>query len=90
MTGRPTTLYCDNQIAIALMNNPTFHQRTKHIDVRLFYIRELQENKTINIIYTSTEQQLADLLTKPLAVPRFEKLRDDLGIIQIKSLEPSV
>ena len=90
MTGRPTTLYCDNQSAIALVNNPTFHQRTKRIDVRLFYIRELQGNKTINIIYTSTEQQLADLLTKPLAVPRFEKLRDDLGIIQIKSLEPSV
>jgi hypothetical protein len=82
--GRSTTLYCDNQSAIALVNNPTFHQRTKHIDVRLFYIRELQEKKTINVVYINTEQQLADILTKPLAVPRFEKLRDALGVVPIK------
>jgi hypothetical protein len=67
--GRSTTLYCDNQSAIALVNNPTFHQRTKHINVRLFDIRELQEKKTVNIVYISTEQQLADILTKPLAAP---------------------
>jgi hypothetical protein len=66
------------------VNNPTFHQHTKHIDVRLLYIRELQENKTINVFYITTEQQLADMLTKPFAVPRFEKLRDALGIVPIK------
>jgi hypothetical protein len=72
ISTRSTTLYCDNQSAIALVNNPTFHQRTNQIDVRLFYIRELQEKKTINVVYINTEQQLADILTKPLAVPRFE------------------
>ena len=47
---RPTTIYCDNQIAIALVNNPTFHQRTnKLIDVRLFYIKELQESNIWSI-----------------------------------------
>jgi hypothetical protein len=50
VSGRSTTLYCDNQSAIALVNNPTFHQRTKHIDVRFFYIRDLKEKKTINIV----------------------------------------
>jgi hypothetical protein len=81
--ARSTTIYCDNQSAIALVNNPTFHQRTKHIDVRLFYIRELQESKKVNIVYLNTEQQIADILTKPLAAPRFEKLRDALGVILV-------
>jgi hypothetical protein len=36
------------------------------------------------------EQQLADILTKPLAAPRFEKLRDALGIIPIKNLELNI
>ena len=72
------------------MNNSTFHQRTKHIDVRLFYNRELQEKKTINIVYINTEQQLADILTKPLAVARFEKLRDALGVVPIKNLELNI
>ena len=81
--ARSTTIYCDNQSAIALVNNPTFHQRTKHIDVRLFHIRELQESKKVNIVYLNTEQQIADILTKPLATRRFEKLRDALGVILV-------
>jgi hypothetical protein len=83
--ARSTNIYCDNQSAIALVNNPTFHQRTQHIDVRLFYIRELQESKKVNIVYLNTEQQIADILTKPLAAPRFEKLRDALGVILVRN-----
>lgn len=83
MDHQPTRLYCDNQSAIALVKNPAFHQRTKHIDVRLFHIREVQESGTVNIEYICSEQQLADIFTKPLAIPRFEKLRNDLNIVQI-------
>lgn len=82
-TKLPTPLSCDNQSAIALVKNPAFHQRTKHIDVRLFYIREAQESGKVNIIYTNTEQQLADIFTKALAVPKFEGFREALGIVQI-------
>jgi hypothetical protein len=66
-----------------LVKNPAFHQRTKHIDVRLFHIREVQESGTVNIEYICSEQQLADIFTKPLAIPRFEKLRNDLSVVQI-------
>jgi hypothetical protein len=82
-TKLPTPLSCDNQSAIALVKNPALHQRTKHIDVRLFYIREAQESGKVNIIYTNTEQQLADIFTKALAVPKFEGFREALGIVQI-------
>lgn len=79
------SLLCDNQSAIALVKNPVFHQRTKHIDVRVFYIREVQEKGIINIDYISTEHQLADILTKALPTPRFEKLRENIGVIQIST-----
>lgn len=87
--NKPTSLHCDNQSAIALVKNPAFHQRTKHIDVRLFYIREAQEDGTINVIYIPTDQQSADIFTKALAVPRFERLRETLGVVQAPSSEPS-
>ncbi|EFX68243.1 hypothetical protein DAPPUDRAFT_260373 [Daphnia pulex] len=46
-------------------------------------MRELQESKKVNIVYLNTEQQIADILTKPLAAPRFEKLRDALGVVLV-------
>lgn len=74
---------CDNQSAIHLIKNPVFHQRTKHIDVRYHFIRELQENGDININFVPTENQLADPFTKPLPNPRFSILRELAGIVAV-------
>ena len=63
----PIPLYCDNQGAIALAKNPENHQRTKHIDVRYHYIREKEEDGTIEIRYLPTEQMVADGFTKSLS-----------------------
>lgn len=63
---------CDNQGALKIVQNPTNHQRTKHIDVRYHYIRDMQQNGTINVQYLATREQLADILTKPLPGPRFK------------------
>jgi hypothetical protein len=78
-----TPLRCDNQGAIALIHDPVFHQRTKHMDVRFFFVRDAQQEGRINISYIETESQLADIFTKALAVPRFEKLRNDLNIREL-------
>lgn len=74
---------CDNQSAIQLIKNPVFHHRTKHIDIRYHFIRELQENGEINVNYVSTENQLANPFTKPLPNPRFSVLRELAGIVAV-------
>lgn len=76
----PTTLFCDNQSAIRNVHNPEFHKRTKHIDVQFHFIREKQEDGTIDIKYIPTEKQLADIFTKPLHGPLFERLRVASGV----------
>jgi hypothetical protein len=62
----PVTIYCDNQSAIALAKNDTFHQRTKHIDIRYHLIREHVEAGRIKMEFVPTAEQQADILTKRL------------------------
>ena len=59
-------LLCDNESAIKLTNNPVQHARTKHIDVRHHFIRDHQQKGDICIESVGTEDQLADIFTKPL------------------------
>ncbi len=74
---------CDNQSAIQLIRNPVFHQRTKHIDVRYYFVRERQEAGDVDVSYISTKDQLADPLTKVLPNPRFSELRQLIGIVSV-------
>src|SRR3954464_14935130 len=62
----PTTLYCDNQVAIALSHNLPFHAQSKHIDIQYHYIHEKVHNGTIELIYCPTSEMMADALTKAL------------------------
>lgn len=60
-------LYIDNQSAIDLANNPVFHGRSKHIDIRYHFIRECVEQGEVVIKHVRTEDQRADVLTKAMA-----------------------
>ena len=60
---------CDNQGAICLSKNPELHQRTKHIDIRYHFVREQVSNEVIQVLYTPTSEQPADMLTKSLSGP---------------------
>ena len=75
-----TVIYCDNSSAIALSNNSVFHKRTKHIDTKFHYIRELVNNGEIILQHCRIEEQFADILTKPLGQKSFEYLRKCLGM----------
>ncbi|GJX58475.1 hypothetical protein Tco_0289865 [Tanacetum coccineum] len=55
---------CDNQGAIHLSRNHVFHERTKHINVRYHFIREVLEAKTVKVLKVGTEHNVADALTK--------------------------
>lgn len=68
----------DNQSCIAIATDHRTRPRTKHLSVRLHHFRSHILNKTISIEHVSTKEQLADMFTKPLARPQFEKLRDRL------------
>lgn len=76
-------LKVDNQSAIALSKNPVFHDRSKHIDTRFHYIRECIDGNKIVLWHTSTENQLADVLTKALGRVRFQQLRALIGVNKI-------
>ena len=74
-SSRPTTiLYEDNQGAIALVNNPVNHTKTKHIQVRYHAIREAQENGDIFVEYLPTSQMAADALTKAASATILQQL----------------
>jgi len=62
------TLYCDNLSAINISKNPIQHSRTKHIDIRHRFIRDLVEDKVVTLDHEITEEQLADIFTKALDV----------------------
>jgi hypothetical protein len=76
-----TPLLCDNQSAIKLTNNPVQHSRTKHIDIRHHFLRDHETEEDIKISHVSTENQLADIFTKPLDETRFCTLRSELNIL---------
>lgn len=76
----PLLLRVDNLSAIRLVQNPELHHRTKHIDIRLFFVRELYEDNEIQVEYVQSKDQLADIFTKPLAKPLFESNVLKLGM----------
>ena len=80
------TLYCDNMSAINISKNPVQHSRTKHIDIRHHYIRDLVEDKVITLEHVATEEQVADIFTTALDANQFEKLRGKLGICLLEEL----
>ena len=79
-------LYCVNLSIINISKNPIQHSRTKHIDIRHHFIRDLVEEKTIKLEHVATELQLADIFTKALDANQFENLRGKLGICQHEEL----
>jgi len=79
-------LYCDNTSAIYLTKNPIQHSKTKHIEIKHHFIRDHIQKGDIEIMFVKTENQLADLFTKPLASDRFNKLRTELGVLDMKNI----
>ena len=79
----------DNQSAYALAKNPVFHDHSKHVDTRYHYIRECIAKKDVKLTFVRFQDQIADILTKPLKHEGFYKLRVLIGITK-SSLRGSV
>ena len=78
----PTQICVDNKSAIALAKNPVFHDRSKHIDICYHYIRECITRKDVQVEYVKSQDQIADIFTKPLKFEDFVRLRNLLGLIK--------
>jgi hypothetical protein len=76
-----TTILCDNQSCIKMIENHVFHDRSKHIEIRYHYICDMVQRGALKLQYVSTDEQVADVLTKPLSRVKFEHFRDNLGIV---------
>ena len=67
-------IFVDNQSAIALAKNPVLHQRTKHIDIKYHFIRVEVQKGYILLRYIPSEQNFADMFTKPITHKRLDNL----------------
>ena len=79
-----TEIFVDNKSAIALGKNPIFHNRSKHIDTRFHFIRESISKKEVQLKYVKSQDQVADIFTKPLKFEDFARLRARLGLTRIQ------
>ena len=75
-----THILCDNQSCIKMTENLVFHDKSKHIEVRYHFIRDMVQKGAVKLKYVPTEEQVVDVLTKPLARVKFEYFQDNLGV----------
>ncbi|GJW12458.1 putative ribonuclease H-like domain-containing protein [Tanacetum coccineum] len=75
-----TKIYIDNESTICFVNNPVFHSKTKHIEIRHHFIRDSYEKKLIQVIKIHIDHNVADLLTKAFDVSRFNFLIAGIGL----------
>jgi hypothetical protein len=79
---KPTLIHCENHGCIKLSENPVFHERSKHIEIRYHFIRDYVQKGVVELQYISTDEQVADILTKALWRGKFVPFRDKLGVVR--------
>jgi hypothetical protein len=74
-------LLCDNESAVKITKNPVQHSRTKHIDIRHHFLRDHEAKGDISLQGVRSDEQLADIFTKPLDESTFVRLRNELNVL---------
>jgi hypothetical protein len=78
----PTIIHYDNQSCVKLSDNPVFYDRSKHIEIKYHYIKDMVQRKAVHVQYLPKHEQIADMFTKPLAKTKFEYFRERLGLVE--------
>jgi hypothetical protein len=86
-TLESTIIYCDNQSCIRLSEHPVFHERSKHIEIKYYFIRDKFQEGEVKLDYIPTDEKTTNILTKPLSKIKFAYFRKKMGIVEITPLD---
>ena len=78
---KSTLVYCDNVSAVYLSSNPVQHQRTKHVEIDLHFVRERVSTGDVRVLHVPTTSQFADIFTKGLPTSVFAEFRSSLNVV---------
>ena len=67
-----------------MSENPTFHDKSKHIEIKYHYIKDMVQRGAVKLQYVVIDEQIDDVLTKPLARVKFQYFKENLGVLQIE------
>lgn len=81
-----TMIYCDNQSRIKLLENSTFHERSKYIEIKYHFIKDMVLRGVVRLQHISTAEQVVDILTNMLPNTNFLFFREELGLQENVSL----
>src|SRR4051812_14959001 len=81
--GEPLQLWCDNKSAINIANNPVQHDRTKHVEIGRFFIKDQLNSGALQLKYVKSGEQVADCLTKGLGPRVYEEFCNKMGMVNI-------
>jgi len=79
-------MLCDINSAIKLSKNPIFHGRSKHIDVIFHFLSDFVKDGRINLSYCNTQDKATYIMTKPVKLEQFLKLRSMLGMAEAQEI----
>ena len=78
---RVPILWCDNLGATYLTANPVLHARTKHIEIDFHFVRERVADGALEVRFISSDDQLADVFTKPATRQMLDRFRTNLNLV---------
>ena len=79
-------IHCDNQSCVQMSVNPVFHDKSKHVEIQYHFICDMAQKGAVELQYISIDNQIADVLTKPLPRVKFEYFCRRLGVEENTSL----
>ena len=77
-----TCIFCENQSCVKMLENHVFHDKSNHIEIKIHYIKNMVLRGVVKLQNVATNEQIVDVLTKPLNRVKFEYFRERLGVIQ--------